>query len=98
MHIHREQLEIFHVISGTFEFTVNGVILTAGAGDTAAVPAGATHRFQNVGMEDAVLHFELLPSGSSEAFFERISTNFASIEDVPAFFAAHGIDLVAEPA
>lgn len=41
--------ETWVVIEGTAEITMGDRRMTAGAGDTATVPAGVWHRFENVG-------------------------------------------------
>jgi mannose-6-phosphate isomerase-like protein (cupin superfamily) len=41
--------ETWVVLEGTAEITIGDRLLTATAGDTATVPAGVWHRFENVG-------------------------------------------------
>src|SRR5688500_18402092 len=52
-HVHPEQEERFHVISGCMEFRLGLRKITAGPGETVIVPAGAVHRFRNGGDTEA---------------------------------------------
>jgi quercetin dioxygenase-like cupin family protein len=97
LHSHLAQLEIFHIIKGQHKFRLGEQEVEAGPGDCVFVPAGIPHTFQNVDSEDGLIHFELLPSGSAEAFFERLVTDFAGIEDMGAFFHEHGLALLGPP-
>jgi quercetin dioxygenase-like cupin family protein len=94
MHVHRTQTEVFHVIEGVFEFTVNGQSLRLGPGGSAVVPPGTPHRFECVEGERGVLHFELLPAENAEEFFRVLTESPSPVDDIPAFFARHGIELV----
>lgn len=97
LHAHRNQLEVFHVIKGRHTFVLDGREVTLDTGDCITIPAGAPHTFKNTGGEDGILHFELLPSGKADAFFKTLVEDFASIDDLPAFFAEHDIDLLGPP-
>jgi quercetin dioxygenase-like cupin family protein len=95
LHIHTEQFEIFHVISGVFEFEMNSKRIERGAGETVLIPPGARHTFLNKSDESAVLHFSLLPSGDSEVFFEKLVQG--DFEDVQVLFEEHGLKLCGPP-
>ena len=94
-HVHREQLEVFHVLEGTIKFEVAGESFERGPGSAAVIPAGVVHAFKNVGDGAAKIHFELIPALSSEEAFERLTTG--PIEDVEAFFDEYGMDLAGPP-
>ena len=94
-HTHRDQLEIFHIIEGTLQFELNGVVSEASAGASVMIPAGAIHAFQNVGDAPARIHFELLPAGDSEEAFEHLVAG--DIGDIKAFFDRYGMDLSGPP-
>jgi quercetin dioxygenase-like cupin family protein len=96
MHIHAQQVEVFHVIKGKHLFVVDGNETIAGPGECLLVPSGSAHRFQNVDEEEGMIHFELLPAGSSETFFHRLVAGDFDRERVGAFFAEYGIALVAD--
>lgn len=95
LHTHREQIEVFHVLEGTLRFLVDGETIEVCAGGTAVVPAGAVHTFKNIGDAPSRIHFELLPAGKSEEFFQRLVAE--EIEDFPAFFDEYGLDLSGPP-
>jgi mannose-6-phosphate isomerase-like protein (cupin superfamily) len=46
-HVHRQQVEEYEVLEGTFEVVVDGEWSTLGPGDAVAVPVGALHTFRN---------------------------------------------------
>lgn len=97
MHSHREQLEIFHIIKGQHIFRLGEEEIVANPGECILVPAGLPHTFKNVNQEEGLIHFELMPSGSSEVFFERLTNAFDEIGDMRAFFNEHGMDLLGPP-
>jgi len=97
LHVHRDQVEVFHVIKGKHRFVVNGVETVAEAGACLLVPMGAAHTFQNISTEEGMLHFELLPAGSSEEFFRRIVAGDFEAEKTANFFQTFGIELVGPP-
>jgi quercetin dioxygenase-like cupin family protein len=94
-HTHRAQLEIFHIIEGTFKFEVDGKISEFSTGDTAVVSVGSVHAFRNVGSEPAKIHFEMLPAGHSEEAFDRLAKG--EIGDPEEFFNKYEMDLVGPP-
>jgi quercetin dioxygenase-like cupin family protein len=46
-HVHRDGVEEYEVLEGSFEVVVDGVWQTLGPGDSATVPIGALHTFRN---------------------------------------------------
>jgi quercetin dioxygenase-like cupin family protein len=69
-HVHPIQEERFEVVKGTMKFRKGIRTITAHAGDTVVVPAGALHRFENAG--DVVAHgrVEVRPALKMEQLFE----------------------------
>ena len=95
LHTHEHQIEIFHVIKGHIQFELEGKRIDVHAGGTATIPQGKPHSFINKSREPSVIHFELLPSGSSEVFFnDFLAGNF---DDLPGFFEKHGLKLLGPP-
>ena len=94
-HRHRNQLEIFHVISGRIRFQIEDQTTDVAAGGTAIIPPGKSHAFVNLSDDEAVIHFELLPSGTSEVFFEKLTTG--DIDDPAKLFGDHDLDLLGPP-
>lgn len=97
LHAHVNQLEVFHIIDGTFLFQLDGEKVELGAGGCIAIPPKAGHAFKNIGETPGRIHFEFLEAGKSEAFFERLVKEGAQIEDMGAFFAEHEIELMGPP-
>jgi quercetin dioxygenase-like cupin family protein len=69
-HMHPIQTEIFEVISGTAEFTLNGKKQKLTAGQTITVHPDAKHKFCNTGDNELVMAVELKPALKSEFFLE----------------------------
>jgi mannose-6-phosphate isomerase-like protein (cupin superfamily) len=46
-HVHRDGVEEYEVLEGSFEVVIDGVWRPLGAGDRATVPVGALHTFRN---------------------------------------------------
>jgi quercetin dioxygenase-like cupin family protein len=97
LHSHVSQIELFHIVKGQHKFRLGDEEITVGPGDCVLVPAGVPHTFQNVDEENGRLHFELLPSGTAEAFFDRLVNDFEGIGDMAAFFGEHGLELLGPP-
>ncbi|MBL8790646.1 MAG: cupin domain-containing protein [Rhizobiales bacterium] len=45
LHIHRNEDEVFHILSGTMRFEIGGSIVVAHGGDVLCAPKGVAHRF-----------------------------------------------------
>lgn len=95
LHTHENQTEVFHIISGRIQFELEGERFDVGPGGTAVIPAGKTHSFKNPTDQEATIHFELLPAGKSEAFFEKLVAG--EFDDIPVFFEEHGLKLMGPP-
>ena len=95
LHIHKNQLEIFHVIQGDIRFRVGEEEVDVSSGGTAVVPAGAPHTFFNLSEAKAIIHFELLPAGQSERFFEKLTTG--AFDDPAKLFEDHDLELLGPP-
>jgi len=71
-HVHFNQEEMFFVLEGTYELTVDGQTTTAGAGTIVFIPRNVVHRFKNVGDTTARLLDWSLPGGQ-EHYFKAIA-------------------------
>lgn len=96
-HIHPKQIEVFHIIDGLLRFEVDGETFQRGTGAAASVPAGAVHTFRNEGDKPVIIHFELIPAGKSEEFFEKLVAGDYDQEKVEAFFKRYGLELAGPP-
>ena len=109
LHIHRNEDEIFHVISGRLLFEVGGERLTVRDGDVVLAPRGVPHRFL-VQSEAGAHWFTIIRGGDFENLVRQVSLPTA-IADPPAVTqpgpeeiaaltaacAANGIDIVGPP-
>jgi quercetin dioxygenase-like cupin family protein len=67
-HVHFNQEEMFFILEGTYELTVDGHTTTAGAGTIVFIPRNVVHRFKNVGDTTACLLDWSLPGGQDHYF------------------------------
>lgn len=71
LHIDKDWDEFWHVMEGSFAFTLNGQQIQLGAGGFAHGPKGIPHSFKNVGEATGKLVMFTAPSGL-EKFFKSI--------------------------
>ena len=64
--------EAFYILSGQYEFSVDGAARLVGPGDYVAIPNGAPHHFRNVGAEVASMLVLNWPGRQHEAFFSTL--------------------------
>lgn len=72
LHRHRREDEIFYVVEGRVEFTIDGERVTGEAGATVLLPRGVPHTWEVVGDGPARMLIMLLPAGL-EDFFRRVT-------------------------
>src|SRR5262245_51826971 len=71
-HVHFDQEEMFFILEGTYELTVDGQTTTAGAGTIVFIPRNVVHRFNNVCNTIASMLYWSLPGGQDH-YFEAMS-------------------------
>ena len=69
-HVHPEQEERFHVLSGRMKFRRGFRRIVAEAGETVVVPAGTVHKFENAGDDVARCRVEVVPALDMEHLLE----------------------------
>ncbi|KAJ6015892.1 hypothetical protein N7540_010483 [Penicillium herquei] len=77
LHWHRDQTEIFHVISGTARFTSNGQDILKTRGQSMLIPVETFHTFCNASAtEELVIEFVLEPRwrDRDECFFRNVQS------------------------
>ena len=72
LHIDKDWDEWWHVMEGTFAFTLKGDRIELSAGGFAYGPKGIPHSFKNVGETTAKLVMLTIPSGL-EKFFKEVN-------------------------
>jgi mannose-6-phosphate isomerase-like protein (cupin superfamily) len=63
--------ECFYVLSGQYEFVIDGVCETKGAGSLVRVPNNARHLFTNKGMTEASMLIITWPGQGHDDFFRK---------------------------
>jgi quercetin dioxygenase-like cupin family protein len=82
-HIHHGEDEMFYVIEGKFEITVDGKSHVAGVGGVAFLPKDVPHSFKNVGDKDGRLLITVVPGGFEKFFEECDATKVRIPQDMP---------------
>src|SRR5499425_59027 len=67
-HVHFDQEEMFFILEGTYELTVDGQTMRAGAGTIVFIPRNVVHRFKNAGDTTACMLDWSLPGGQDHYF------------------------------
>jgi quercetin dioxygenase-like cupin family protein len=67
-HVHFDQEEMFFIVEGTYELTVDGQTTTAGPGTIVFIPRNVVHRFKNIGDTTACMLDWSLPGGQDHYF------------------------------
>jgi quercetin dioxygenase-like cupin family protein len=68
---HPGEDEAFYVLSGHYEFVMNGEARRCGPGDFVRIPNGAVHSFRNVGEDVASSLIVIWPGRGHDAFFSE---------------------------
>ena len=71
-HVHFDQEEIFFIVDGRYELTIDGHTSINGPGTLVFVPRNTVHRFKNVGETPACMLDWTLPGGQDQ-YFKKIS-------------------------
>jgi quercetin dioxygenase-like cupin family protein len=71
-HVHPLQEETFEILSGTFDFVLDGDKKQVGPGEGATVPPGMPHAWWNPGDEPGLAIVEIRPALKAEEFFETM--------------------------
>ena len=67
-HVHYDQEEMFFIVEGNIELTVDGRTSTAGPGTIVFIPRNVVHSFKNVGDTTACMLDWSLPGGQDHYF------------------------------
>lgn len=97
LHVHRSTEELFFILEGEVDFTVEGVTERMGVGGVAFVPRGKAHTFAVAGGRPA-RWVGIFSPGSHMALVEELGALIASGKADPtavaALFARYDTDLV----
>ncbi|WP_034046000.1 cupin domain-containing protein [Wocania ichthyoenteri] len=95
-HIHTKEDEIFRVIKGQIEITVDGKTTVLNEGDVAFAPKEIPHSWKVVGTEKAKMITSAFPSGIEFMFKElaKLPVDPPDFKKVSEICAKHGISFV----
>ena len=71
-HVHSSQEEMFFIVEGTYELTLDGQTSTVGPGTIVFIPRNVVHRFKNIGDATACMLDWSLPGGQ-DRYFKAVS-------------------------
>ena len=71
-HVHFNQEEIFFIVDGLYELTIDGQTSIGGPGTLVFIPRNTVHSFKNVGATPACMLDWTLPGGQDQ-YFKKIS-------------------------
>jgi quercetin dioxygenase-like cupin family protein len=100
LHVHREQEESLHVLSGRFKVRVGDDEQVVERGGFALLPSGLPHAFLNLTDEDAEVIVVYTPGGGHR-FYEELGPltreGTPDRAEVAACFERHGMTLLGPP-
>ena len=82
MHVHKNEDELYKVIGGEVEFTVDGKATLIRGGDTIFLPRNIPHTWKVVGTSNATVYLTIFPAGL-ENMFEELNKLPAGPPDFP---------------
>jgi quercetin dioxygenase-like cupin family protein len=91
LHIHKNEDELFRVLSGTLHFAAEEREFEAAAGSVVVVPRGTAHGWNNFSDREVNVMAMLVPAGF-ELFFEEMRDR--PISDLPELAALHGCQVL----
>ncbi len=69
-HVHQNEDEVFHVLSGQVDMTIGEEMTTLNSGDLIFCPRGIPHSFKVVGDQKAKVMLSIFPAGLENMFEE----------------------------
>jgi len=96
-HLHTDQEEWFYGLEGEFVIEVGDERFTLHPGDSAFAPRRIPHVWTYVGTGLGRLLIAFTPAGQMEAFFNAVAKTNAMPAQDPAFWRAHGMELMGPP-
>ncbi len=96
-HLHHAQEEWFYAVDGQFVLEVGEQRYNLGPGDSILAPRGVPHVWACVGDGRGRMLIAFLPAGQMVAFFREAGRAEAMPRPDPAFWQAHGMELVGPP-
>jgi len=100
LHVHHQQEETIHVLSGRFKVRIGDQFHTLEPGGFAYLPSGLPHAFLNLTDEPAEIIVVYTPGGC-QTFYEELGPVTRAVspdrDPVAAIFERHGMSLLGPP-
>jgi quercetin dioxygenase-like cupin family protein len=100
LHVHHEQEETIHVLTGRFKIRIGDELSTLEPGGFAYMPSGLPHAFLNLTDEPAELIVVYTPGGCHKFYAElgpATRTETPDRAQIAAIFERHGMTLLGPP-
>jgi quercetin dioxygenase-like cupin family protein len=100
LHVHHEQEEAIHVLTGRFKIRIGDELSTLAPGGFAYMPSGLPHAFLNLTDEPAELIVVYTPGGCHKFYAElgpATRTETPDRAEIAAIFERHGMTLLGPP-
>jgi quercetin dioxygenase-like cupin family protein len=96
MHVHQDEDEVFHVLSGSLEVKIGEETKVLSAGDLGFCPKGIPHSWKVVGSEKARVMLSMFPAGLELMFDElaQLPAGPPDMEKLAAICANYNIQFV----
>jgi quercetin dioxygenase-like cupin family protein len=94
LHVHRHETEIFYILEGTFELTLDGRTIDAPVGAMAVCPRDIPHTFRNVGSETGKLLLTVIPGRFADYFLEVDGIPDADRAAIKALAAKYNVEIL----
>lgn len=96
-HRHPHQDEWFYCVEGEFLIEVGAERFRLTPGDSLLAPRGVPHVWAHVGKTRGRILIAFMPAGQMEPFFREVTKANAMPPQNPAFWCAHGMELLGPP-
>ena len=94
LHVHRHETEIFYIVDGQFEMTIDGKQIPAPPGTLAVGPRDIPHTFRNVGPTEGKLLLTVIPARFANYFIEVDGVEDGDRAAILALCAKYDVELL----
>jgi quercetin dioxygenase-like cupin family protein len=94
LHVHRHETEIFYILEGEFEVTIDGRTVPAPAGAMVVGPRDIPHTFRNIGTREGRLLLTVIPGRFAQYFIDVDDLNDSDLATVVGLLAKYDVEIV----
>jgi quercetin dioxygenase-like cupin family protein len=94
LHVHRHETEIFYILEGEFEVTIDGRKVPASPGAMVVGPRNIPHTFRNVGTREGRLLLTVIPGRFAQYFIDVDEHNDSDLATVVGLLAKYDVEIV----